>query len=292
MPPGIQEFVMPQTTLGGAVSCRGVSLHSGHEVSMEFRPAPEHSGIVFHIHSGDGVHLLSPRPDAVSTTELATTISDGTVSVSTIEHVLAALNGLAVDNVEVHVFGGEAPILDGSARPVVEALRSVGFRTQNAPRRMARVMRGYALEKDGRSIAVEPFDGFRVDYTIRFPHPVIGEQHFVLDITPETFERDIAPARTFGFLKEVEYLHSRGLARGGSLENVIVVGDEGILNREGLRFPDEFVRHKMLDFLGDMAMLGHPVLGAFTVSCSGHGHNNAFLRNLVQGEGLLEYVER
>ncbi len=283
---------MPQTTLGGAVSCRGVSLHSGHEVSMEFRPAPEHSGIVFHIHSGDGVHLLSPRPDAVSTTELATTISDGTVSVSTIEHVLAALNGLAVDNVEVHVFGGEAPILDGSARPVVEALRSVGFRTQNAPRRMARVMRGYALEKDGRSIAVEPFDGFRVDYTIRFPHPVIGEQHFVLDITPETFERDIAPARTFGFLKEVEYLHSRGLARGGSLENVIVVGDEGILNREGLRFPDEFVRHKMLDFIGDMAMLGPPVLGAFTVSCSGHGHNNAFLRNLVQGEGLLEYVER
>ena len=220
---------MPQTTLGGAVSCRGVSLHSGHEVSMEFRPAPEHSGIVFHIHSEDGVHLLSPRPDAVSTTELATTISDGKASVSTIEHVLAALNGLAVDNVEVHIFGGETPILDGSARPVVEALRSVGFRTQNAPRRMARVLRGYALETDGRSISVEPFDGFRVDYTIRFPHPVIGEQHFVLDITPESFEREIAPARTFGFLKEVEYLHSRGLARGGSLENVIVIGDEGHL---------------------------------------------------------------
>ncbi len=292
MPPGIQEFVMPQTTLGGAVSCRGVSLHSGHEVSMEFRPAPEHSGIVFHIHSEDGVHLLSPRPDAVSTTELATTISDGKASVSTIEHVLAALNGLAVDNVEVHIFGGETPILDGSARPVVEALRSVGFRTQNAPRRMARVVRGYALETDGRSISVEPFDGFRVDYTIRFPHPVIGEQHFVLDITPESFEREIAPARTFGFLKEVEYLHSRGLARGGSLENVIVIGDEGVLNKEGLRFPDEFVRHKMLDFIGDMAMLGYPILGAFTVSCSGHGHNNAFLRNLVHGEGLLEYVER
>lgn len=283
---------MPQTTLGGAVVCRGVSLHSGHEVSMEFRPAPEHSGIVFHIHSEDGVHLLSPRPEAVSTTELATTVSDGKVSVSTIEHVLAALNGLAVDNVEIHVVGGEVPILDGSARPVVEALRSVGFRTQNAPRRMARVMHGHALEKDGRSIAVEPFDGFRVDYTIRFPHPVIGEQRFVLDITPETFEREVAPARTFGFLKEVEYLHSRGLARGGSLENVIVVDDEGVVNREGLRFPDEFVRHKMLDFIGDMAMLGCPMLGSFTVSCSGHGHNNAFLRDLVQGEGLLEYVER
>ena len=283
---------MPQTTLGGAVSCRGMSLHSGHEVSVEFRPAAEDSGIVFHIHSDDGVHLLAPRPEAVSTTELATTVTDGKVSVSTIEHVLAALNGLAVDNVEVHVFGGEAPILDGSALPVVEALRRAGFRSQSAPRRAARVTREFSLEKDGKFISVRPFDGFRVNYTIRFPHPVIGEEHFALDITPETFERDVAPARTFGFLKEVEYLHSRGLARGGSLDNVVVVGDDGILNKEGLRFPDEFVRHKMLDFVGDMAMLGRPLLGDFTVSCSGHGHNNAFLRALVQGDGLLEDVNR
>ena len=283
---------MPQTTLGGAVSCRGISLHSGHEVSVEFRPAAEDSGIVFHIHSDDGVHLLAPRPEAVSTTELATTVTDGKVSVSTIEHVLAALNGLAVDNVEVHVFGGEAPILDGSALPVVEALRRAGFRSQSAPRRAARVTREFSLEKDGKFISVRPFDGFRVNYTIRFPHPVIGEEHFALDITPETFERDVAPARTFGFLKEVEYLHSRGLARGGSLDNVVVVGDDGILNKEGLRFPNEFVRHKMLDFVGDMAMLGRPLLGDFTVSCSGHGHNNAFLRALVQGDGLLEDVNR
>lgn len=283
---------MPQTTLGGAVSCRGISLHSGHEVSVEFRPAAEDLGIVFHIHSDDGVHLLAPRPEAVSTTELATTVTDGKVSVSTIEHVLAALNGLAVDNVEVHVFGGEAPILDGSALPVVEALRRAGFRSQSAPRRSARVTREFSLEKDGKFISVSPFDGFRVNYTIRFPHPVIGEEHFVLDITPETFEREVAPARTFGFLKEVEYLHSRGLARGGSLDNVVVVGDDGILNKEGLRFPDEFVRHKMLDFVGDMAMLGRPLLGDFTVSCSGHGHNNAFLRALVQGDGLLEDVNR
>ncbi len=281
---------MPQTTLGGAVSCRGISLHSGHEVSVEFRPAGENSGIVFHIHSDDGVHLLSPRPEAVSTTELATTISDGKVSVATIEHVLAALNGLAVDNVEVHVFGGEAPILDGSAKVVVEALQRAGLRTQNAPRRVARVTREFSLEKDGRFISVRPLDGFRVDYTIRFPHPAIGEQRFALNITPESFEKEVASARTFGFLKEVEYLHSRGLARGGSLENVVVVGDEGVINKEGLRFPDEFVRHKMLDFIGDMAMLGTPLQGDFTVACSGHGHNNAFLRELVRGEGLLEYV--
>ncbi len=283
---------MSQITLGKAVSCKGVSLHSGREVGMEFRPAPENSGIVFHIHAEDGVHLLSPRPEAVSTTELATTISDGRASVSTIEHVLAAIGGLAVDNVEVHVFGGEVPILDGSAREVVEALRSAGFVRQDAPRRVARIARECRLEKDGKSIIARPFDGFHVDYTIRFPHPVIGEQRFALDVTPESFAEQIAPARTFGFLKEVEYLHSKGLARGGSLDNVVVVGDEGVVNKEGLRFPDEFVRHKLLDFIGDMAMLGRPLLGSFTVSCSGHGHNNAFLRMVAGGEGLLEYCER
>ena len=283
---------MSQITLGKAVSCKGVSLHSGREVGMEFRPAPENSGIVFHIHAEDGVHLLSPRPEAVSTTELATTISDGRASVSTIEHVLAAIGGLAVDNVEVHVFGGEVPILAGSAREVVEALRSAGFVRQDAPRRVARIARECRLEKDGKSIIARPFDGFHVDYTIRFPHPVIGEQRFALDVTPESFAEQIAPARTFGFLKEVEYLHSKGLARGGSLDNVVVVGDEGVVNKEGLRFPDEFVRHKLLDFIGDMAMLGRPLLGSFTVSCSGHGHNNAFLRMVAGGEGLLEYCER
>lgn len=283
---------MSQITLGKAVSCKGVSLHSGREVGMEFRPAPENSGIVFHIHAEDGVHLLSPRPEAVSTTELATTISDGRASVSTIEHVLAAIGGLAVDNVEVHVFGGEVPILDGSAREVVEALRRAGFVRQDAPRRVARIARECRLEKDGKSIIARPFDGFHVDYTIRFPHPVIGEQRFALDVTPESFAEQIAPARTFGFLKEVEYLHSKGLARGGSLDNVVVVGDEGVVNKEGLRFPDEFVRHKLLDFIGDMAMLGRPLLGSFTVSCSGHGHNNAFLRMVAGGEGLLEYCER
>lgn len=283
---------MSQITLGKAVSCKGVSLHSGREVGMEFRPAPENSGIVFHIYAEDGVHLLSPRPEAVSTTELATTISDGRASVSTIEHVLAAIGGLAVDNVEVHVFGGEVPILDGSAREVVEALRRAGFVRQDAPRRVARIARECRLEKDGKSIIARPFDGFHVDYTIRFPHPVIGEQRFALDVTPESFAEQIAPARTFGFLKEVEYLHSKGLARGGSLDNVVVVGDEGVVNKEGLRFPDEFVRHKLLDFIGDMAMLGRPLLGSFTVSCSGHGHNNAFLRMVAGGEGLLEYCER
>ena len=173
----------------------------------------------------------------------------------------------------------------------LEALDKAGVAELDAPRRMMRVTREFSLEQNGKSIAVKPYDGFRVDYTIRFPHPVIGEQRFVLDISPETFRKEIADARTFGFFREAEYLRSRGLARGCSLDNVIVIDDNGVMNEGGLRFPDEFVRHKILDFIGDMAMLGKPMLGDFTVSCSGHAHNNAFLRQLSQLEGALEAVE-
>jgi UDP-3-O-[3-hydroxymyristoyl] N-acetylglucosamine deacetylase len=203
--------------------------------------------------------------------------------------VLAALNGLSIDNAEIHVYGDEVPILDGSARLVVEALHRAGTRIQNAVRKVARIAGRFSWEENGKSIDAVPYEGFRVDYTIRFPHPAIGEQHFALDVTPASFTEQIADARTFGFLKEVEYLHSRGLARGGSLENVIVVGDNGVINKEGLRFMDEFVRHKILDFIGDMAMLGMPMLGAFKVACSGHAHNNAFLRRLVQNKDALIY---
>ena len=282
---------MPQKTLAGPVVCTGISLHAGTQVSMEFKPAPADAGIVFHVHAEDGEHLLALRPEAVSTTELATTISNGKVSVSTIEHVLSSLRALDIDNVEIHVVGCEVPLLDGSARLIVEALDKAGIVELDAPRRMMRVTRAFALEKDGKSIAAEPYDGFRVDYTIRFPHPVIGEQRFVLDITPESFREQIADARTFGFFREAEYLRSRGLARGCSLDNVIVIDDKGVMNEGGLRFPDEFVRHKILDFIGDMAMLGKPMLGAFTVACSGHAHNNAFLRQLVQMDGALEAAD-
>lgn len=279
---------MPQTTLGGTVPLKGISLHSGEDVHMELRPAPEETGLVFHVHAEDGVHVIPLRPEAVSTTELATTVSDGAVSVSTIEHILAALYGLCVDNVELHVFASEVPILDGSASLVAEAVQKAGIRAQSAHRRVARIARPFAMAKDGKSIEAAPGHGFRVDYTIVFPHPAIGEQRLALDITPESFAREIACARTFGFLREVEYLRSRGLARGGSLENVVVVGDAGVVNEGGLRFPDEFVRHKILDFIGDMAMFGTPLRGAFTVRCSGHSWNNAFLRALALEDGVLE----
>lgn len=279
---------MLQTTIARPVNYTGVGLHSGKDVRMRLQPAPVDSGIVFHVHTPTGVRRMVPRPEAVSATALATTLSEGQARVSTVEHVLAALAGMAVDNAQVHVFGGEIPIMDGSAAQVVALLKEAGLRSQHAPRRVARVRRPLSVAGDGKAIHVWPHNGFYVDYTIDFPHASIGRQRLALEITPDTFA-DIASARTFGFLQEVEYLHSKGLALGGSLGNAVVLDEQGVVNPEGLRCPDEFVRHKMLDFVGDMAMLGMPLQGAFEVHCSGHQHNNAFLRRLAREESA--YLE-
>lgn len=279
---------MLQTTVARSAAYTGVGLHSGRDVQIRLQPAPVDSGIVFHVHTPSGVRRIAPRPDVVGATALATTLSDGKAQVSTVEHLLAALNGLAVDNVQVHVFGGEVPIMDGSAAPVMGMLREAGLRVQHASRRVARVKRPLSVAGDGKAIHAWPHAGFYVDYTIDFPHAAIGRQRLALEITPDTFEQ-IASARTFGFLQEVEYLHSKGLALGGSLGNAVVLDEQGVVNPEGLRCPDEFVRHKILDFVGDMAMLGMPLEGAFEVHCSGHQHNNAFLRRLGEEGGA--YLE-
>ncbi len=284
----LKEMNMPQSTLAGTVFLGGISLHSGEDVRMELRPAPEDSGLVFHVHDGERIHVIPLHPEAVSTTELATTVSDGAVKVSTVEHMLAALSGLRVDNAEIHVFSSEVPILDGSSLMVVQAVRKAGILVQKAARRVLRIARAISMEKDGKAIEAVPCDGLRVDYEIDFPHPSIGRQRLALEVTPESFEREIAGARTFGFFNDVEYLHKSGLALGGSLNNVVVLDDRGVMNEGGLRYPDEFVRHKILDFIGDMAMLGTPLCGSFTVRRSGHSHNNAFLRSLKFLDGALE----
>ncbi len=270
---------MFQTTVARPVSFTGVGLHSGRDAQIKFQPAPVDSGIMFFAHTSSGVRRIHPEPGAVTATALATTLSDGKASVSTVEHVLAALNGLQVDNVQVHVLGGEVPIMDGSAAQVVRMIRDAGVRAQHMERRVARIRRPLSVAGEGKAIHARPHHGFYVDYTIDFPHKSIGRQRLALEITPESFPR-IANARTFGFLQEVEYLHSKGLALGGSLGNAVVLDEDGVVNPEGLRCPDEFVRHKILDFVGDMAMFGMPLQGAFEVHCSGHHHNNMFLRHL------------
>lgn len=279
---------MSQTTISKSIECTGIGLHSGKTVKLGLRPARENTGVVFHIATGSGVREVSPRPDIVVDTGLATTLGTGDARVSTVEHLLAAIRGLGIDNIHIDAEGGEIPIMDGSAAPFVLLLRSAGIVRQNAPRRVYRIRKPVNFTRDGKSIEAYPYAGFAVEYTITFPHRLIGTQKMTLDVTPRTFSQ-VARARTFGFLKEVEYLHAKGLARGGSLDNAIVLDDCSVLNTDGLRFPDEFVRHKILDFIGDMAMLDRPIQGRFVVSCSGHGLNNEFLRTITTNAEL--YLE-
>lgn len=281
---------MLQQTLMHAITYTGIGLHSGKDVEMKLLPAKIDAGISFHIHDKKEVSIIKPNPYVVATTELATTLGNEKTHVSTVEHLLAALLALGIDNVECHVFGKEIPIMDGSALPITNLIKKAGIRSQYALRKAAKIIRPLLFEANGKTINARPYDGFYVDYTIDFPHKAIGVQRLALEITPESFD-EIASARTFGFMKEVEYLHSKNLALGGSLANAIVVDEEGILNPEGLRFANEFVRHKILDFVGDMAMFGMPLQGAFEVRCSGHQHNNAFLREIYTNKEQYLTVE-
>ena len=279
---------MLQTTIRQRIQCTGVGLHSGKKVKLTMRPAAEDTGIVFHVTTPMGKRDIRPSADAVIATGLATTLGKDGVAVSTVEHLLAALRGLSIDNIHIDVEGGEIPILDGSAAPFVMLLSEAGTHSQSAPRKVYRIKKSARFGQGDKFIKAEPYDGFYVDYTISFPHPSIGVQRRILDLTPQNFSQ-VAKARTFGFLQDVEMLKSRGLALGGSLDNAIVLDERGVVNEEGLRCPDEFVRHKLLDFIGDMAMLPLPLQGRFTVSCSGHGLNNEFLRHITASESL--YLE-
>ena len=277
---------MYQTTIRKKIVCSGIGLHSGKLVDLSLMPAAENTGIIFRVHGKDGVKDLKPDPQTVIATGLATTLGVDGASVATVEHLLGALAGMQVDNIIVEIKGGEVPIMDGSAASFVLLLKSAGLRRQKAARKVAKIIRPISIEQDGKFIKASPYNGLRIDYTIDFAHPAIGVQQLVIEVTPQSFTEVLAKARTFGFLKEVEYLNKNGLALGGSLDNAVVLDEYSVLNEDGLRFPDEFVRHKILDFIGDMAMLGLPLQGHFEVRCSGHALNNAFLRRLDENRDL------
>ncbi len=280
---------MLQTTIHKSVRCTGIGLHSGKQVELVLRPATEDTGILFSLRNGTGSTFLTPTPSHVVGTGLATVLGDGRESVATVEHLLSAVSGMGIDNIHIEVTGKELPIMDGSAASFVYLLKQAGTRKLNKPRQVMAVSKAVDFEQDGKYIKARPYDGYRVDYTIEFVHPLIGTQRMELEITPENFSKEIAKARTFGFLKEVDYLHANGLALGGSLDNAVVLDEYGVLNAEGLRFKDEFVRHKLLDFVGDMAVLGSSIQGHFEVFASGHAMNNAFLRHLDENRSL--YLE-
>ena len=269
-----------QTTLGRTVSVSGVGLHSGREVRATLRPAPAGRGIVFH--RSDVGAILPAVAEEAGRLEYATSLGERGREVGTIEHLLSAAVGLGLDNMTVEVDGPEVPILDGSSAPWVDEIRKAGLVSLGSAARPFAVTKTLSVHgPDGKWIEIRPARELRVSYSIDFPHPAVGRQSISLVLTPETYAEHLAPARTFGFLAEYDYLRSKGLARGAREDNCIVVGDSDVLNG-GLRFADEFVRHKALDLIGDLALVGRPVVGHVVAHRAGHALHTALARTIRQ----------
>jgi UDP-3-O-[3-hydroxymyristoyl] N-acetylglucosamine deacetylase len=284
-----------QTTLAQRVDLMGRGVHGGTPARVSLLPANAYSGILFSRMSHDGKprRVVSASPAAVRNTDFATVIGDGQGALcSTVEHLLAALVGLGVDNVIIEVDGNEVPIFDGSAAHFVDAINAAGIETQAAPRRYLKVLKPVRV-RDGRSLGeLLPYDaGFRIEIEIDFDHRLIGHQRYAATLSRETFERDLARARTFGFMSDVAKLWSAGYALGASLENTICLADDRILNPTGLRYPDEFVRHKALDAVGDLALAGLPILGRYRSVCGGHKLNAQVVAALAADKSAWTVVE-
>jgi UDP-3-O-[3-hydroxymyristoyl] N-acetylglucosamine deacetylase len=281
-----------QRTLKNVIRATGVGLHSGERVYLTVRPAPQDSGIQFVRTDLHPPVAIPAAVDCVVDTVMATTLGMDGVRVATVEHLMAAFAGLAIDNAQVEVSSEELPIMDGSAAPFVFLLQSAGVIDQPAPRRFLRILREVVHAAGDASARLVPHDGLRLDYTLEYDHPVFRRHshHATVEVCPTSFIKEISRARTFGFLADYERLKRLNLARGGSLDNAVVVDDEGIMNREGLRLEDEFVKHKILDALGDLYLVGHPVLGAFIGQRSGHTINNGLLRRLLADHRNYELV--
>lgn len=280
-----------QRTIGGFISIGGIGLHSGRKAKITLRPAPENSGYIFINTKEDFPSEIVASFDKVIDTTLATTIGEGKTRIRTVEHLISAFRGMEIDNVIVEVDGDEVPIMDGSSAPFVYLIKKAGIVEQKRLRKFIVVKNPIRFADGDKFIEINPADDFRIEFTIDFPHPSIGLQNFYYISSPENFERDIAKARTFGFYKDVEYLKKNGLALGGSLENAVVIGPSGILNKEGLRYENEFVRHKILDLIGDIALLGYPVIGHIRAYKSGHALNNKLCKELFINRRDFSVVE-
>ena len=275
--------MITQRTLKNVVRATGVGLHSGDTVYLTLRPAPENHGIQFKRVDLDPPVTIAANADSVSQTTLSTCLSspDG-VQVSTVEHLLSALSGMGVDNALVECNAPELPIMDGSASPFVFLIQSAGLREQTAPRQYLKILKSIEVTDAGKLARLEPFEGFRITFSIEFDHPVVdkGSCQTVVDVDEASFISEVSRARTFGFMRDLDYLKANNLARGGSLANAIVVGEDRILNDDGLRQNDEFVKHKVLDALGDLYLAGYPIIGHYRGERSGHALNNRLLRTL------------
>ncbi|WMC10116.1 UDP-3-O-acyl-N-acetylglucosamine deacetylase [Oceanimonas pelagia] len=283
-----------QRTLKNTVQATGIGLHSGHKVQLRFVPAPANTGIVFRRTDLEPQVEIRADADLVKDTMLCTAlVNDQGVRVSTIEHLSAALAGLGIDNLYIEVDAPEVPVMDGSSHPFIYLLQSGGIRELNALKRFIRIKQPVRVEDGDKWAELRPFNkGFRMDLTIDFKHPVFEgqSQHLVLDFSGAAFVKELSRARTFGFMRDIEYLHSQNLALGGSLENAVVLDEYKVLNEDGLRYPNEFVKHKMLDAIGDLYMCNHSILGEFRAYKTGHALNNNLLRALLAQTEAWEMV--
>ncbi len=280
-----------QRTIREKAVVEGIGLHTGKTARLTFCPAPEGTGIHFVRRDLPGQPYVSPEIERVKATAMATTLGSEEFSVSTVEHCLSALAAFRVDNLVIELDGPEIPIGDGSARVFLEALLKAGFAEQNQPRSYAYITEPISEGDSDKHAYVMPYNGLRVSCTIDFPHPVIGRQTLDIEITEQSFIRDISGARTFGFLNEVEALRARGLALGGSLDNAVVLDANGVMNPGGLRWPDEFVRHKVLDALGDLVTLGAPMMGHVVLHKAGHDLMNRLVKRILETPGAFRRLE-
>ena len=273
-------MMLNQRTIAAPVKTVGIGLHTGRKVTLKLSPAPINTGIIFHRVDIPNSLGIKAQAHAVTDTRLATVLQNGDTRVSTVEHLLSGCAGLGIDNLIIELDCEEVPIMDGSAASFLFLIESAGLQEQDAPRQFIVIKKPIEVRDAGKLARLEPFNGYKLDFTIDFKHPAVdktGQRH-VIDFADSTYAREIGRARTFGFAHEVEALREMGLARGGSLDNAIVLDEHRILNNEELRYDDEFVRHKILDAIGDLYLAGHPIVGAYVAEKSGHAMNNALLR--------------
>jgi len=281
--------MLKQRTLSSKIKASGVGLHTGKKITLTLNPAQINTGITF-VRTDLKSDQIKASLENVHDTRLSTTLSNETAKISTVEHLLSALAGLGIDNALVELDGPEVPIMDGSARPFVFMIQSAGIQEQNDTKKFIRIKKTIEVRQDEKWAKIEPFDGFKVAFTIDFNHPAFSEssQSSEIDFSSVSYLSQVSRARTFGFAKDIELLRKNNLALGGSVNNAIVIDDYKVINEEGVRFEDEFVKHKILDAIGDLYLLGHGLIGSFSAYKSGHHLNNLLLRELVNNEDAWE----
>jgi len=284
--------MIKQRTLKNVIRATGVGLHTGKKVLLTLRPALANTGIIFRRVDLDPAVEIPAKPKYVGDTSLSTTLVKDNIRISTVEHLLSALAGFGIDNAFVDLTADEVPIMDGSAGPFVFLIQSAGIVEQNAAKKFLRIKEKVRVDKDEKWAMFEPFDGFKVGFSIEFDHPVFNQNncHAEIDFSTTSFVKEVSRARTFGFMRDVELLRQKNLILGGSLNNAVVVDDYRVLNEDGLRYADECVKHKILDAIGDLYLLGHSLIGAFKGHKSGHALNNTLIRELLLNEDAWELV--